>query len=67
LPLAIGFILVLLLIARIPLFRKYLANLNISRRLRVIISNWVSRFRTHFDREESPSQGNKYSTKEMET
>ena len=67
LPLAIGFILVLLLIARIPSFRKYLANLNISRRLKVFTSNRVSRSRTQIHREGSHSQGNKYSSKEMET
>lgn len=67
LPLAIGVVLVLLLIARIPLVRKYLANQNISRRLKGIFSNRVKRSRNNIHREENPSERNIYSINEMET
>lgn len=67
LPLAIGVVLILLLITRIPLVRKYLANQNISPRLRGIFPNRVKRSRTNMLREENRSQKTIYSTKEMET
>jgi sulfoxide reductase heme-binding subunit YedZ len=58
LPLSIGLILVLLLIARIPSFRKYLANLNISRRLKAYTSNRIRHSGTQILRDESHSHRN---------
>ena len=67
LPLAVGVFLVFLLIARIHAVRKYLANLNISRRLKGIFSNRVKRAQKQIHREENRSQRNTFSTKEIET
>jgi len=67
LPLTVGAVLVLLLIARIPSVRKYLANLNISRRLKGLFLNRVQRAQKNKHREENHSQRNSYSAKEIDT
>jgi sulfoxide reductase heme-binding subunit YedZ len=67
LPLAVGAVLFLLLIARRPSVRKYLANLNISRRLKGLFSNRVKQAQKNIHREENHSQRNSYSAKKIET
>jgi sulfoxide reductase heme-binding subunit YedZ len=66
-PLIVGGIVVLLLLARIPTVRKYLANLNISRRVKGLISNKVKFSNVIKHPEGNRPKSKMYSPNELET
>jgi sulfoxide reductase heme-binding subunit YedZ len=66
-PLTVGVIIVLLLLTRIPGIRKYLANLNISRRFKVFMSSRGGNSRDNKHRRGNHSNSNIFGTNELES
>lgn len=66
-PLAVGVIVVLLLVARLPKIRKHLANLRATRRVKAFISKRGRLSHDHNQRKRNHLKSNVYTTNELES